>query len=111
MRARLGGRGALCGDVLNYAINSHYGFPGPWVGDFEFRWHAEHFRKHHPEVQRFDAADPPLYESTPMLLRRLELLEPGEARRIPAAEFKTEARLVRWWRCAGETLRLRRAPA
>jgi len=74
-RQRLGGIGDSVGAPL------WYGLPPAWC------W-PEY--DHPPGTVVIDRADPPRFESEAFFLRRLNLLLPGEARRIRKADFAPE---------------------
>ena len=64
-RRRLGGAGEPARNGL------HLGVPAEWLS--------------------FDPQDPPIFESEATFLRRLDLLLPGEARRLKPADFNPQA--------------------
>jgi hypothetical protein len=80
-RARLGGIGDplfACGGA--YVEQYEFGVPTDW------RVRDDHFERGVP----LSTDDPPLFESSATYLRRLKVLQPGEARRLRRRDFWPE---------------------
>ena len=103
VRNRVSGIGTPAHEVPAYAARFDRGVPAYWVED----WMVDYYNGRAIDVdgeliedgysdgdfphEAYDPDDPPLFESEPTLLKRLELLLPGEFERIPAEAFEPEA--------------------
>jgi hypothetical protein len=92
-RKRLGGIGTAEHEVLATALWLIRGIPASWLG----AWMAENCRQASArrgevfEGVPIDPKFPPLYESEAAYLKRLDLLLPGEEKRLDLADFEPEA--------------------
>jgi hypothetical protein len=83
LRQRVGGIGKAQYEVLAVVLHTEYGIPNDWMSAEE----AAFFKM--PEAA-ICPTDPPRFESQAAYLRRLNLLLPGERRRLGADAFKPE---------------------
>jgi len=83
-RLRLGGSGIPRHECLNYVPSFRCGVPDLWISEADV--------DDHDDIQGVppDPRDPPKFESQAQYLRRHNLLEPGEARRLKARDFEPE---------------------
>jgi hypothetical protein len=94
-RRRLGGTGSALFDYRDYwpRANWQYGVPSMWATDKVADMFRESAIRHGDDGarwRRYDPADPPKFESQPSYLRRLNLLLPGELKRLIAEDFEPE---------------------
>ncbi len=102
-RQRLGGTGTPKHEVLGYAPRYEFGIPVLWTE----RWEVEFYNGRaqdvhgHPIGTSYHSGDfagvalspdaPPIFEAQAAYLQRLNLLLPGEKRRLSAADFEPVA--------------------
>lgn len=82
-RERIGGRGTPAAGVLEHAPRHVLGVPADWVSSYSVERGVA--------AERFSAEDPPSFESQAAYLKRLDLLEAGEYRKISPGSFAPEA--------------------
>lgn len=88
-RLRLGGTGTPDYERLAIVPEFQRGLPVRWITDDLLRTYE--LIGSPLDVPAYDPLDRPVYESEPANLRRLDLLLPGEAARLPADAFDPEA--------------------
>ena len=84
-RERLGGVGTPSNECLAYTPTYAFGIPDPWITRADVECYSPDF-----EGVAIDPKDPPRYESQAAYLRRLDLLLPGELKRLTPADFEPE---------------------
>ncbi len=101
-RRRLGGAGTPAHEVLANVPNYSFGIPTDWVSKWEENYyngrshdiHGERIGTEYEEGHFAGVAinpeNPPQYESEASFLQRLDLLLPGELKRLSAADFEPE---------------------
>ena len=87
-RERIGGTGTPIYERLNYVPEFERGLPVAWIQNRDLETYRLIGRP--LDVPTIDPEDPPTYESQASYLRRLKLLLPGEADRLPADAFDPE---------------------
>jgi hypothetical protein len=86
-RRRVGGVGTQRSEFYSVPPSLKFGLPsGDFFSDEDLRWAPFKGAAIVPVVP----ADPPLFESQPAYLQRLNLLVPGESERVPASAFEPE---------------------
>ena len=83
-RLRLGGIGTPRYEVLAYVPHFCCGIPDSWITAADLKTYPD------LEAEAIDPADPPRFESQGTYLQRLNLLVPGERRRLKAKDFEPE---------------------
>jgi hypothetical protein len=89
MRRRVGGHGLTESSLLACVPAFDRGIPSGWLLD-DWIWTRDG-EKPPAGYVAFDRTDPPTFESEATYLRRLNLLLPGEARRLRTADFEPES--------------------
>lgn len=109
LRQRLGGVGDPAHKHLAHVPHHEYGIPVSWVQP----WDVEYYNGRAVDVHgnristkftegdfkgvAVDPSHPPIYESQAAYLRRLNLLEPVESRRLKPSDFEPEELDPEWW--------------
>lgn len=88
-RRRLGGVGTPSHEVLAHVVSLEWGVPASWITPFDIGYYD--FGDIQSGVSALSPRFPPLFESEAAYLDRLNLLLPGERRRLGPGDFKPES--------------------
>jgi hypothetical protein len=88
-RRRLGGIGTPCHERLAHVLRLQLGVPVDWIMADDVSTYE--LIGSPLEVPALDPAKPPMYESEAAYLQRLELLQPGERKRLTPKDFNRQS--------------------